>query len=135
MSTFRSSHRRCSIKNAVLKNFAIFTRKHLRWSLRPVTLLKNGLQHRCFPVNIVKILRTPILKNICERLFLYFRILRKTFFLNNEKMVNRKLGKVGNLGNLGKLFRVFLFPSFRFFPTAKIENSDLKILEKNFRDF
>ena len=34
-----------------------------------------------------------------------------------------------------KLFRVFLFPSFRFYPTAKIENSDFKILEKNFRDF
>ena len=34
-----------------------------------------------------------------------------------------------------KLFRVFLFPSFRFCPTAKIENSDLKIFEKNFRDF
>ena len=36
---------------------------------------------------------------------------------------------------LEKLFRVFLFPSFRFCPTAKIENSDLKLLEKNFRDF
>ena len=33
------------------------------------------------------------------------------------------------------LFRVFLFPSFRFCSTAKIENSDLKFLEKNFRDF
>ena len=33
-----------------------------------------------------------------------------------------------------KLFGVFLFPSFRFCPKAKIENSDLKILE-NFRDF
>ena len=34
-----------------------------------------------------------------------------------------------------KLFRVFLFPSLRFCPTAKIKNSDLKILEKNFQDF
>ena len=34
-----------------------------------------------------------------------------------------------------KLFRVFLFLSFRFCPTAKIENSDLKFLEKTFRDF
>ena len=33
-----------------------------------------------------------------------------------------------------KLFRVFLFLSFRFCPIAKIENSDLKILEKKFRD-
>ena len=33
------------------------------------------------------------------------------------------------------LFRVFLFPSFQFCLTAKIENSVLKISEKNFRDF
>ena len=33
------------------------------------------------------------------------------------------------------LFQVFLFPSFQFCVRAKIENSDLKILEKNFRDF
>ena len=52
------------------------------------------------------------------------------FFLKNEKMANRKLGKAGNLGNLGNII-----PSFRFGPTAKIENSDLKFLEKNFRDF
>ena len=29
-----------------------------------------------------------------------------------------------------KLFRVFLFPSFQFCPTAKIEKLDLKISEK-----
>ena len=34
-----------------------------------------------------------------------------------------------------KLFRVFLFPSFRFWPTAKIENSNLKISKKSFWDF
>ena len=33
------------------------------------------------------------------------------------------------------LLRAFLCPSFRFCPRAKIENSDLKISEKNFRDF
>ena len=42
---FRSSHQRCFIKKAVLKNFATFTWKHMCWSLcliklqtfRPVT--------------------------------------------------------------------------------------------------
>ena len=46
---YRSSYRRCSIKKAVLKNFAIFTGKHLCWGLfliklqvsRPATLLKR----------------------------------------------------------------------------------------------
>ena len=45
----------------------------------------------------------------------------------NEKVANRKLG---NLGNVGKVI-----PSFHFFPTAKIENSDSKISEKTFQDF
>ena len=39
------------------------------YALSPVTLLKR-LQHRRFPVNIVKFLRTLILKNICKRLLL-----------------------------------------------------------------
>ena len=44
-----SSHWRCSVRKCVLKNFVIFTRKHLRWSLfliklqafKHVTLLKG----------------------------------------------------------------------------------------------
>ena len=46
---------RCSVKKAALKNFTIFTAKDLCWSL---------------PVNIAKLSRTPILKNICERVLL-----------------------------------------------------------------
>ena len=33
------------------------------------TLLKSGSNTGFFPINIVKSLRTPLLKNICERLF------------------------------------------------------------------
>ena len=32
--------------------------------------IKKKLQHRCFSVKFAKFLRTPILKNICERLLL-----------------------------------------------------------------
>ena len=39
--------------------------------LQACNFTKKRLQHRCFPVNIVKFLRTPILKNICEWLLLY----------------------------------------------------------------
>ena len=52
----------------------------------------------------------------------------------NEKVANRKLREVGNLGNLGKVIPSFLISEFSilcFYPTAKIENSDLKISEKN----
>ena len=58
-------------KKVVVKNFAIFTGKHLRWShflIKRLHFIKKRLQHRCFPVNIAKFSRTPILKNICERL-------------------------------------------------------------------
>ena len=48
-SKCRNSRLQVFFKIDVLKNFAIFTGKHLCWSL----------QHRCFPVNIAKFLRTP----------------------------------------------------------------------------
>ena len=67
-------------KEVVHKNFANFIGKHLFWSLfliklqafRPATLLKKKLQHKCFPMKCEKFLRTPILKNTCERLLPYF---------------------------------------------------------------
>ena len=46
---YRSSHQRCSIKKAVLKNFARFTGKHLRWSLFLLTLLRRGSNTSAFP--------------------------------------------------------------------------------------
>ena len=49
--------RRCSVRKGVLRKFAKFTGKHLCQSfffnkvagLRPATLLKKKLWHRCFP--------------------------------------------------------------------------------------
>ena len=69
---------RCSIRKGVLKNFAKFTGKHLCQSLffnkvagvKPATLLKKRLWHRCFPVNFAKFLRTPFLQNTSGRLLL-----------------------------------------------------------------
>ena len=67
----RSSHRRCSLKSSVTKNFANFTGKHHCWRLflinllakRPAPILKKRLLHGCFPVNITKFLRTVLLQN------------------------------------------------------------------------
>ena len=48
---FRSSHRRCSMIKGVLRNFAEFTDLLNKVAgLRPETLLKSSLWHRCFPV-------------------------------------------------------------------------------------
>ena len=65
-------------KTTVLNNFEIFTEKYLCWclffnknaGLQACNFIENRLQHRCFLVNIAKLLSTPILKNICERLIL-----------------------------------------------------------------
>ena len=64
-----------SYKNNALKNLPIFTGKNLCWSLflnenaGPQRISMQRLQHRCFPVNIVKFLRTPVFINTCEQLF------------------------------------------------------------------
>ena len=49
------------------------------------------------------------------------------------QMENTETSEISEISEI--LCRVFSFPSFRFCPTAKIENSDLKILDKNFRVF
>ena len=63
---WKSSHRRCSVRKGVLRNFSKFRGKHLCQSLffnkaagLPATLLKKRLWHRCFPMSFVKFLRTP----------------------------------------------------------------------------
>ena len=73
LGLFRSSHRRCSIKKGVLKNFANFTGKHLCWSLFLITDLqaRNFIKKILLQCFLIKLLRTPILKNICERLLLF----------------------------------------------------------------
>ena len=55
-------------EKSILKNFAKFARKYLCQSLcfnkvtglRPSTLLKKRLWHRCFPVSFAKFLKTTI---------------------------------------------------------------------------
>ena len=68
----RSSHRRCSVRKGVLRNFSKLTGKHL-CLLQPATLLKKRLWHRCFPVNFAKFLGTPFLQNTFGRLLLNIR--------------------------------------------------------------
>ena len=73
---FRSSHWRCSIKKAILKNFVIFTGKYLCRGLffnkvanhQACNFIKKRLQHRYYIVNIGKFIRRPILKNISKQL-------------------------------------------------------------------
>ena len=66
----KNPHRMCSVKIYVLKNFANSTGKkpileslfNKVAGLQACIFIKKRLQHRCFPVNIAKSLRGPILK-------------------------------------------------------------------------
>ena len=51
----KSSHRKCSVRKGVLRNFAKFTGKHLH--NKSLFLIKLKAWHRCFPVNFAKFLR------------------------------------------------------------------------------
>ena len=60
----RNSHRRCSVRKDVLRNFAKFTGKHLCQGLfmsgpKDCNFIKKRLWHWCFPLNFAKFLRTP----------------------------------------------------------------------------
>ena len=95
-------------KKCVLKNMAKFLEKHLYLSLvfnkvtglRPATLLKNRLWHRCFHVNFAIFLRAPFLQNTSERRLLFHVIPYSTwkwfdfltsFKLTLDYMVNFKI--------------------------------------------
>ena len=75
----RSSRPEVYCKKSVLRNFEKSIGKHLCQCLffnkvaclRPATLLKKKLWHRCFPVNFAKFLRTPFLQSISRALLLY----------------------------------------------------------------
>ena len=83
----RSSSRRYSLRKGALRNFTKFKGKHLCQSLffnkvaglKPATLLKKRLLHRCFPVNFANFLRTLFLQNTSGRLLLF----PLTYYLNN----------------------------------------------------
>ena len=57
-------------KKGVLKNFANFTGKHLCWSLFFNKVARPQAPTQMCSCEISKILRTPILKNICGRLLI-----------------------------------------------------------------
>ena len=74
-----------SVTGGVLKNFVIFTGKHLCWGLFLIKLqackfIKKRLQHWCFLLHGKKFSRTPILKNIREQLLLIIMLVLSNLF-------------------------------------------------------
>ena len=75
--------------------------------LRACNFITKKLQHRCFPVKFSKCLRIPILKNIYERLPLYFQynshiiftIIALTTVRSSRSQIFYKIGVVKNFAN------------------------------------
>ena len=94
----RSSAKVFCIKN-VLKNFAYSTGKHLRWNLlllklhcrfcRFCNFIKKRLQHRCFPMEFVNLLRTSILYNISNGCFWFVQAFNLDMLRDKRRRFNR----------------------------------------------
>ena len=72
----KSSHRRLvkipkKFHNILRKTPVLETLFNKIAGLQACNFIKKRLQYKCFCMNIAKFLRRPILKSICERLFLY----------------------------------------------------------------
>ena len=87
--------------------------------VEPWNFVKKKLQHKCFPVNIGKFLRTPTLKNICERLVLSqwnqsIHSKQRLMLCENEFIPNKYLCliKLTNFGILHYLWSAYLSKCF-----------------------
>ena len=107
-SNFTSgSHRFCSTKKGVYKNFAIFTGKYPYQSIYlNCNFIKNKLWHRGFLVNFARSLRTPSI--LQQLLALYFANIYSWHVLSSEMSI---VGKI----NLSTCFKNFT--DFDFFYT------------------
>ena len=75
VTVFRNNHRRCSLKKAVLKNFAIITGKPLRQSLFLIKFQQLYLLKPSTPVFFCEYCKiTPILKTSTKGCFCVFMI-------------------------------------------------------------
>ena len=82
LPVFKSSHRRCSIKSCFWKSCNIHRKTPVLKSLfnkvaglKIRNFIKKSLQRRGFIVNISKIFKRPVLRNISKRLLLYILII------------------------------------------------------------
>ena len=98
MGIVRTSHQRCSVKRAVLQNLQYSPENTCVGVSLYCSFIKNRLQHRCFPVNIVNFLRILILKNICDRMLLYCtKKNTKTSTANTAKSITSTIRLVMNM--------------------------------------
>ena len=116
MPTFRSYQRRCCIKKAVLKNscFGVF----LLISCQP---FKKETPTQVSSYKYSKIFKNTYFQEMYERLFLYFKILKKNFFGKRKsgKLKTRKGQKSWKSWKNYSEFSYFQVSDFALQPKSK----------------
>ena len=84
--TEAASRSRMFFRIAVIKNFKNFTGKHRCWGLKACNSIKKRVQHRCFSLNIVKVLRTAFFIELLWWLLLHPSL--SWYFLWNKVLKN-----------------------------------------------
>ena len=97
----------------VLKNFEMFTGKHMCWSLKACNFIKKKLQHTCFSVKFAKFLRTPSLQNTSGGCFWKY-IINSLFIAYENDEWCHFVGLIGSPALILFYCRVFHF--FPFLP-------------------
>ena len=87
----RGSHGRCSMKKSIFKY------------LKTCNFILKRLLHKCFPLNIAKFLRTPILKKICEWLLLA-NLEKNVLFFTNITCITGAFRILSNICYVMELF-------------------------------
>ena len=143
-----SSHRRCFLKicftkfrNTQRKTPVLESRFNKVYCY--INFIKKRLQHRYFPMNTVKCLRTPILKNICERLLLNVLMITKTshwFAMQISWMFTIMMGTVASnvfklLGHESLLVIVSNYPNRFLFSKTLVSLYLCQIVENTFEVF
>ena len=91
---YRSSQRRCSVKEGVLRKvFAKCTGKHLCQRLYFNKVRGLRLWHKCLPLNFAKFLRTAFLQNTYGRLILILAFQKQPPEVFYEKRCSWKFAK------------------------------------------
>ena len=93
---FRSSHRRCSIKKAILKHFVIFTGKHLCRGLffnkvaghQACNFIKKRLQHRYYLANIRIFIEELFWRTLANG-YIVGKCFVRTFFTSDLNLARR----------------------------------------------
>ena len=112
---YRRSRPEVFFKKGVLTNFAKFTGKHLCHSfffhkvanLRPATLLKMRLWHRCVTVNFAKFLRTSFFTEHLRWLLLLLDEIQNTKKMKTRESKKRKFEK--KVREIGWVVLIFLW--------------------------